>query len=240
LPSTPLSGLYSAARHLSRWRGPLGPGDAAATNVPADDTIVGVDGTGGTDDTSVGVEGTIVGVDDTVVGVEGTIVGVDDTVVGVDDIIGADDTSVGAMKRHPALAPLSRDHHHALVLAGRLRRAGEHDAVDAAEAFLEHWMEEERLHFRLEEEVLLPAYAAYGDPEHPAVVRTLLDHVRIRRDADRLAAGADVRLLHELGRRLADHVRLEENELFPLIERTLPEPALAALGERLRPAASSE
>ena len=138
------------------------------------------------------------------------------------------------MKRHPSLAPLSRDHHHALILAQRLRRATEQDAADAAEAFLEHWMEEERLHFRLEEEVLLPAYAAYGDPGHPAVVRTLVDHVRIRRDVERLAGGADPALLHELGERLADHVRLEENELFPLVERTLPEPALAALGERLR------
>jgi len=138
------------------------------------------------------------------------------------------------MKRHPALAPLSRDHHHALVLAQRLRQAGEHDAAEAAEAFLEHWMEEERLHFRLEEEVLLPAYAAYADPDHPAIVRTLLDHVRIRRDIERLAGGVDSELLHEVGGRLADHVRLEENELFPLIERTLPEAALAELGERLR------
>jgi hemerythrin-like domain-containing protein len=138
------------------------------------------------------------------------------------------------MKRHPALAPLSRDHHHALVLAQRLRRAGAADAGDAATAFLEHWMEEERLHFRLEEEVLLPAYAAYGDPDHPAIVQTLIDHVRIRRDVGRLAESVDADLLHEIGGRLVDHVRLEENELFPLIEQTLPEPALAVLGERLR------
>jgi hemerythrin-like domain-containing protein len=138
------------------------------------------------------------------------------------------------MKRHPALAPLSRDHHHALVLAQRLRRANEDDADDAARAFLEHWTREERLHFRLEEEVLLPAFAAHGDPDHPAVVRTLLDHMRIRADVERLATDARPPLLHDLGTRLADHVRHEENELFPLIERTIPEPALAALGERLR------
>lgn len=138
------------------------------------------------------------------------------------------------MKRHPALVPLSRDHHHALVLARRLRRAEAADAGEAAQAFLEHWTEEERLHFRIEEEVLLPAYAAHGDPEHPAVIRTLLDHMEIRRDVERLAAGAEPQLLHELGARLADHVKLEEQELFPLIERTVPETALAELGERLR------
>ncbi len=138
------------------------------------------------------------------------------------------------MKRHPALAPLSRDHHHALVIAQRLRRAGEDDAAGAVRAFLEHWQKEERLHFRLEEEVLLPALAAYADADHPAVVRTLLDHVRIRAAVDRLGATAQLEQVHELGAWLAAHVRLEENELFPLIEQTLPEPALVALGERLR------
>ena len=39
---------------------------------------------------------------------------------------------------------------------------------------------------------------------------------------------------HALGARLADHVKLEEQELFPLIERTVPEAELAALGQRLR------
>jgi hemerythrin-like domain-containing protein len=137
------------------------------------------------------------------------------------------------MKRHPALAPLSRDHHHALVLARRLRHADEDDAAAAARAFIEHWEGEERLHFRLEEEVLLPAYAAHRDPDHPAIIRTLLDHVLIRRDVDRLATGADPAVLHEVGARLAEHVRLEENELFPLVERTVPESALTELGKRL-------
>jgi len=138
------------------------------------------------------------------------------------------------MKRHPALAPLSQDHHHALVMAQRLRRAGPDDCAEVAREFLEHWETEERLHFRLEEEVLLPAYAAYGSPDHPAIARLALDHLMIRRDAARVGTEAEPELLHELGARLADHVRLEEHELFPLVERTLPEPAMAALGERLR------
>jgi hypothetical protein len=137
------------------------------------------------------------------------------------------------VKRHPALAALSRDHHHALVLARRLRRAHESDAEDVARAFLTHWEDEERLHFRIEEEVLLPAYAMYGDVEHAAVVRTLLDHVLIRRDVQRLAHDPALALLHDLGERLASHVKLEENDLFPLVERTIPEPELSALGDRL-------
>jgi hypothetical protein len=143
------------------------------------------------------------------------------------------------MKRHPALVPLSRDHHRALVIARRLRRATPEDAADTVRAFLEHWDREERAHFRTEEEILLPAYAVRGDVDHPVVVRALLDHVLIRRDAVRLADACPLELLHELGARLAAHVELEEHELFGLIERTLSEGELAALGERLRRAASS-
>ena len=111
------------------------------------------------------------------------------------------------MKRHPALAPLSRDHHHALVLAQRLRRATTQTARDIAGAFLAHWNAEQKLHFRLEEQLLLPAYAAYGQPDHPAIIRMLLDHMLIRRDAAALTAAPPLELLHELGARLADHVR---------------------------------
>ncbi|MGH2902643.1 MAG: hemerythrin domain-containing protein [Solirubrobacteraceae bacterium] len=138
------------------------------------------------------------------------------------------------MKRDPALISLSRDHHHALVIARRLRDATPETATEIAEAFLVHWNREEKLHFRLEEELLLPAYAVHGDPSHPAVVRMLMDHMLIRRDAERLARAAPRALLHDLGSRLADHVAFEERELFPLIEAALPEADLRALGDRIR------
>jgi hypothetical protein len=138
------------------------------------------------------------------------------------------------MKRHPALVPLSRDHHHALVIARLLRRASIRTAPEAARAFLAHWEAEETLHFRLEEELLLPAYAAHGEPDHPAIVRTLVDHMLIRRDAAQLAATPPLELLHDLGVRLADHVRFEEHELFTLIETVIPEHELEALGDRIR------
>jgi hemerythrin-like domain-containing protein len=140
------------------------------------------------------------------------------------------------MKRHPALVPLSRDHHHALVIARRLRHATTQTASETARAFLDHWDAEQQQHFRLEEELLLPAYAAHGPPDHPTVIRMLLDHMLIRRDADQLASTPPLELLHNLGARLAAHVELEEHELFPLIEKTIPEPELNALGDRLRDA----
>ena len=139
------------------------------------------------------------------------------------------------MKRHPALVSLSRDHHHALVIAQRLRDATTETAADTARAFLAHWDTEQKQHFRLEEEILLPALAARGDPYHPLVARTLCDHLAIRQRARELANDPDVTpaALHRLGAQLAAHVRMEERELFALLENTLPTEELEAIANAL-------
>ena len=140
------------------------------------------------------------------------------------------------MKRDPALTSLSRDHHQALSVALRLRRVTAERATDARADALRFWTTAGRAHFRLEEEVLLPAYARHGDPHHPLVARALCDHVAIRQRMDTLAreASPEVARLRELGTMLSDHVRLEERELFALIEQTLPPTELAALADALQ------
>jgi hypothetical protein len=55
------------------------------------------------------------------------------------------------MKRSEALASLSRDHHHALVVAQKLRRATDATARQARDAFLTYWTGHGREHFRLEQ-----------------------------------------------------------------------------------------
>jgi len=139
------------------------------------------------------------------------------------------------MKRSPALVSLSHDHHQALAIAQKLRRATADTASDARAAFVAYWDGHGRGHFRLEEEILLPAYASHGDAHHPFVARALCDHVAIRARADALLAdeSPDPAVLHELGTCLADHVRLEERELFPLIEAALPASRLAAVATAL-------
>jgi hypothetical protein len=128
------------------------------------------------------------------------------------------------MKRDPALVTLSRDHHHALAVAQKLGRSTAETAAEARAAFVEYWLAHGRAHFRREEEILLPAYADHGDPYHPLVARVLCDHVAIRARADALVVDsvADWAVLHDLGTRMADHVRLDERELFPLVEAALP------------------
>lgn len=139
------------------------------------------------------------------------------------------------MKRSEALAILSRDHHHALVVARELTRADAQSADAARRRFLDFWELEGRRHFQQEEEILLPAFAAHGDPRHPLVLQVLGDHVAIRAGAAQLAAASppSVDALHELGAELAAHVRLEERQLFSAIEEAIPAAELLALAHRL-------
>jgi hemerythrin-like domain-containing protein len=138
------------------------------------------------------------------------------------------------MKRSEELAPLSRDHHKALHAALQLRCADAERAAEAVDAFLGFWDEHGQRHFEIEERLLLPGFAhGGGDPRHPIVARVLTDHVEIRSRARVLNVDSRPSELRDLGERLSAHVRLEEEELFPLIERTLDPPALAKLGEEV-------
>jgi quercetin dioxygenase-like cupin family protein len=133
------------------------------------------------------------------------------------------------MERHPALIPLSHDHHHALVEARRLRRSAEAkaDPAAAAEAFAAFFASETVPHFREEEEQLFPLVAD-SEEAAPLVVQALLDHQRLHALAARLASQDGLRAtMVELADLLEAHVRLEERELFPLIERL----AATQLGE---------
>jgi mannose-6-phosphate isomerase-like protein (cupin superfamily) len=142
------------------------------------------------------------------------------------------------VRRHPALAPLSRDHHRALVeaRAARLAAGGDSRArLEAGRRFADFFAAHAVPHFRSEEEDLFPLVAPGdgGEPPEP-LVRALLDHVRLHALAREIRAGVgrgDVGgdALGEVGALLDDHVRLEERVLFPLIEERAGEEGLAAL-----------
>ena len=110
---------------------------------------------------------------------------------------------------------------------------------EAARGFLEFWQAETSGHFRKEEEVLLPVYARHGgDLARDPVLQMHSQHAGIRGLVMRLSdevRGGDVRpeTLREIGERLEAHIRLEERELFPMIEESFSEVALGELGSRL-------
>ena len=152
------------------------------------------------------------------------------------------------MKRHAELRGFSDDHHQGLVNARRLKRAAageETELADAARDFFEFWRQDTILHFRKEEEVLLPVLARHGgDLDHPSVVEMLTQHARIRGLAMELGdelgrQGVQGETVRKLGEQLEAHIRLEERKVFPFIEETLPERALNEVASRSEAGESS-
>jgi len=144
------------------------------------------------------------------------------------------------MLRSDQLKPLSREHHVALELALRLRRATVADAGAVRDAALAFWDDEGREHFRLEEELLLPAFARHAGDDDPDIVRILVEHVGIRRRiADLQVAPGDAAALNALGAALGDHVRHEERVVFPRVEDALSPAELDALGTALAAAGNA-
>ena len=142
------------------------------------------------------------------------------------------------MKRAEALRPISREHLVALLVSKKLREAT--DVEEATAAFLEFWREDGQRHFRVEEEVLLPPWAIPAEVERRGVSRMLDEHLAIRREALRMAAGElSLEEVRELGTLLHDHVRFEERQLFPMIEGALDSEGLERLAAAIEEAESA-
>ncbi len=84
------------------------------------------------------------------------------------------------MKRDIRLHGLTSDHHHALVLVRRIREALQKEQVDTAfiEAVHDKYKTDLSPHFKVEEDLLLPALEKAGEPA--LVSRTLSEHENLR------------------------------------------------------------
>lgn len=134
------------------------------------------------------------------------------------------------MKRAEALQALSREHNEALVLARNALRAAcsgdpawvrrRWDELERAwhDTMAAHFVTEERHVFPLLYELGADVLAERLLREHRAIRSTLTEPCR--RDAQRLEA---------LGEVLRAHVRREERQAFPLIERHAGTEALIEL-----------
>ncbi|MEA5444455.1 hemerythrin domain-containing protein [Gammaproteobacteria bacterium AB-CW1] len=128
------------------------------------------------------------------------------------------------MKRSPELRPLSREHNVALKLARDAKQAAssrvERNISEVWRQLSRFWHEEMAAHFRAEEDVIFPLLRGLGqhelveqlDREHDAMRVVLEDPSR--QDRVRLDA---------LGHVLIDHVRREEREAFPILEKLMDE-----------------
>lgn len=139
------------------------------------------------------------------------------------------------MRRSAALAPLSRDHHDALVIAMTLARVSDVTARSSAMLFADFIVEHEAHHFALEESLLLPALPP-GQRGERLAERVLADHRYLRDAAEEIRLSRTQRSaeqLRSLGARLRAHVQLEERELFPYLEQSLDSAMLERIGAEL-------
>lgn len=123
------------------------------------------------------------------------------------------------MKRHQELQNLSREHHGALQLALKAKRAamsGDQTQIKAmAATCITAFHAELDPHFVVEENTLLPLLLAAG--EDNLVTQVKCDHKELRRLSVQLQQ-ADVKTLHGFAELLTSHVRFEEREVFVVLE----------------------
>jgi hemerythrin-like domain-containing protein len=145
--------------------------------------------------------------------------------------------------RHPALLPLSHDHHHGLALALRCRKQAlgqlkpmgakglKERAVEVREFFTNHLI----AHFRAEEEALFPKVRELA-PESAAIVDQLVrEHRQLRDGAAQLDTDAGLgKLVFDFGDLLERHIRKEERELFPLFEQHVGATGAEAMGTEIK------
>lgn len=140
-------------------------------------------------------------------------------------------------KRHETLIPLTHDHHHALAQARRLGDVAKMEEGterrNHTNDFVNFYFGRAVRHFHEEEELF---FAPLVDvPEaRDLVLRAVSDHLRlhalVRKVKRQLTDGdADREVLEEISALLTEHVRFEEKELFPLVERLVPEDELQDL-----------
>ena len=145
-------------------------------------------------------------------------------------------------KRHPALVPLSHDHHHGLALALRCRKhalgqlnPGDATALEACVAEASRFFNENLLvHFEAEETVLFPLMTAHEESRE-LVARLEGEHRTFARlVADAGGPGGPRKFLFDFGDLLEQHIRSEERQLFPAFEVLVPDADAERAGREIK------
>jgi iron-sulfur cluster repair protein YtfE (RIC family) len=125
------------------------------------------------------------------------------------------------IKRSKELVPLSKDHHDALLLCWKIRQGLKNKIVtERIAAYVLCFFENDLMsHFCQEEELvfnLLPARDTMkleALKQHDALNRIYMSL------KNQTGTKSEEELLHQFEQELNDHIRFEERELFPYIEK---------------------
>jgi hemerythrin-like domain-containing protein len=145
--------------------------------------------------------------------------------------------------RRSSLIPLSHDHHHGLALAlrcrkqalGQIKPMGLEGLRERAQEFRRFFACNLVSHFRAEEEALFPRLREQV-PESQSIIDQLTrEHEAIRSAMPQLEGGSGLgKIIFDLGDLLERHIRREERELFPLLEKHLDAQEAKEIGKAIR------
>lgn len=131
------------------------------------------------------------------------------------------------LKRHEALKPLSRDHHHGLLLCWKIKEGLKKNiSEDRIKSYTDFFFTSQlRPHFSFEEKEIFPLL---GD-SHPLVIRALNEHQRLQA---LFKAEPEKETFLAVVNELNRHIRFEERELFMELQKTVPEAQLQKLANK--------
>jgi hemerythrin-like domain-containing protein len=139
------------------------------------------------------------------------------------------------MKRHEALAPLSREHHGALILAQLIKKGapaykGLPTDVEGKARYAAGFYENDLLLHFSKEEVMLEKVKHTDAAIAQLAEEIIAEHAELKNKFLALGTVADKAIaLDELGHLLEAHIRKEERVLFPLIQEHCSEEQLSQL-----------
>lgn len=143
------------------------------------------------------------------------------------------------MKRHPALANFSRDHHAALILARLLQNNAPvykglpADIAGKVEYAVKFYTEELIAHFKLEEEAF-SLVKGFDKNLDELIMVILQEHEELHETFASIGSHPVSALQADrLGILLENHIRKEERVLFPLIQKVCTEELLQAIHNSL-------
>lgn len=129
------------------------------------------------------------------------------------------------LKRHAALQPLSRDHHHGLLLCWKIREGLKKEIEpERIHAYVDYFYHSHlKPHFQFEESEI---FSLLGD-DHPLVKRAVRDHHRLEHlcESDKYSG----RVLSDIQEELEAHIRFEERVLFNEIQHQVSQAQLEQL-----------
>ena len=131
------------------------------------------------------------------------------------------------LKRHKSLQPLSRDHHHGLLLSWKIRQGLKKEVeVDRIKIYSD-WFYVTHLipHFEMEEAHVFSLLAE----DHPLRIQAIAEHKEIKELVNTTTNLEDT--LNTLADVLEGHIRFEERVLFPEIQSIATPEEMALIDE---------